>query len=209
MYGTKLWGTMPGVHHLVLCAIWKAHKERGKGPGETKRFSTQGLLIQRGCRCAAVAKEFSAGCFHVILLQLPKLTLSYSAMLALQSPLWLAFNGRSHDSMTHCQLFTSKRLHTSVLFLVSNMATEIREKDFWESYFQPYRFQILPCFCLRREQCADFKSHSLRWFREKYLEFWLLAHTSPNIYTFPICPSLSGTLCSLQYLKLWGLTRKC
>ena len=118
-----------------------------------KKILHPGLIDPEGLQMCRCSERIQCSCFHVIPLQLPKLTLSYSATLVLQSPLWLVFNGRSHDSMTHCQVFTSKHSYASVLFLVSNVATEMQEKDFRESYFQPYRFQNLPCFCLRRERC--------------------------------------------------------
>lgn len=104
----KLWGAMPGIDHLFSCVVRKAHKERGKeGPGETKPFSTQGLLIQRGCRCAAVAKN-SVTLFSSFLLQLLEPRLPCSAALQYSHPV-TRWNGRSPRSMTlasaHIQTF--------------------------------------------------------------------------------------------------------
>lgn len=130
----KLSDAMPGIDHLFPCAVWKAHKEEGKErPGKTKPFSTQGLLLQRRCRCAAVAKN--------------SVRLCPCFLLQCQSPCdslqWQVT--QEHGTVT------SRPSHTPVLFQMSNVAAEMREKGFWESYFSA--FQISISSCLRRKWC--------------------------------------------------------
>lgn len=145
----KLWGAMPGMDHLFP---WKAHKERGKeGPGKTKPFSTQGLLIQRGCRCAAVAKN-SVRLFPCFLLQLPNLTL------------WLAgVAGHQEHGTIRC---SHPGLHTLLhFFWCLTWQQRCERKGFGKVIFQPSRFQILPASG-GTGVCVGFKSHRIRWFKK-------------------------------------------
>lgn len=175
LFRTKLWGAMPGLQHLFSSATWKAYKERGKeGPGEKKDYTTRAYRSRGNADVLLEQKNWVQVAFSLSSCN-SRSSRCRNQQHSHYSHLCELLLKAGHTTLCHIIRCSHPTIHMLLYFFQClTWQQKCERKILGKGIFSltDFKFFLISASGWNSVH-AEFKSHSVIWFREKCLEFWL------------------------------------